>query len=86
MYEKSGQIGGVLNDYKIFDNYFMRGPQYFDASSKNFKVLKKLFPNEFSTFKYNYGVFSKLNNNEIISSKFSLPTFKEKKIDLKILN
>lgn len=85
MYEKSGQIGGVLNDYKIFDNYFMRGPQYFDASSKNFKVLKKLFPNEFSTFKYNYGVFSKLNNNEIISSKFSLPTFKDKKIDLKDL-
>ena len=25
MYEKSGQIGGVLNDYKIFDDYFMRG-------------------------------------------------------------
>ena len=83
MYEKSGQIGGVLNDYKIFDDYFMRGPQYFDASSKNFKVLKKLFPNEFLTFKYDYGVFSKFHNNEIISSKFSLPIFKEKKIDLK---
>ena len=37
MYEKSGQIGGVLNDYKIFDDYFMRGPQYFDAESKTLK-------------------------------------------------
>ena len=85
MYEKSGQIGGVLNDYKIFDDYFMRGPQYFDASSKNFKVLKKLFPNEFLTFNYDYGVFSKFNNDEIISSKFSLPIFQEKNIDLKNL-
>ena len=85
MYEKSGQIGGVLNDYKIFDDYFMRGPQYFDASSKNFKILKRLFPNEFSTFKYDYGVFSKFNNNEIVSSKFSLPIFQEKNIDLKNL-
>jgi len=78
IYEKSYQLGGILNDYN-FDNskIFFKGIQYFDIENKWFEKIKKFFFRDFEIFKHIYGSYTEILKEKNFTFKFAAPIFKK---------
>ena len=78
IFEKSNKLGGILNDYELENQIFLKGVQYFDSKDQWAKDIIKSSKCIFKKFNLDTASYTNLNNNKISAENFSLPVFKLK--------
>lgn len=75
IFERKPNLGGILEDYKKKNNFFLRGCQYIDFESPIVKFMSKKELNEFYVFNQKYFSYNKFNNKELFSKNYAVPVF-----------
>jgi len=75
IFERKPNLGGILEEYKKKNNFFLRGCQYIDFESPIVKFMSKKELNEFYVFNQKYFSYNKFNNQELFSKNYAVPVF-----------
>tara|TARA_B100000780_G_C21124153_1_gene455719 strand:+ start:3379 stop:4629 length:1251 start_codon:yes stop_codon:yes gene_type:complete len=78
IFEKSDKLGGILSDYELDDQIFLKGVQAFGSKEQLTKDLIKFSKCSFKKSNYDMASFTNLDSNKISAENFSLPVFKLK--------
>lgn len=73
IYEKKNNLGGVISDIQIENDFFFNGPQYYNEKSPWLIKLRKnkVFKDLFYNFNLRYGSYNDLFNKNISSKNFA---------------
>lgn len=81
--EQKKNLGGVLRDYEIENDFFFRGCQYLENDIKWLDQLKIISREKFNHFKYNYASNNTFNKKTLLKKDLAVPIFKIKNIKKK---
>lgn len=81
--EQKKFLGGILRDYKIKDDFFLRGCQYLENGIDWIDQLKDISNIKFNNFKYNYASYNIFNNEILFQKGIAVPIFKIKEFSKK---
>tara|TARA_B100001248_G_scaffold262417_1_gene258277 strand:+ start:2683 stop:3945 length:1263 start_codon:yes stop_codon:yes gene_type:complete len=84
--EQKKNLGGVLRDYEIKNDFFFRGCQYLESDIKWLNDFKIISTEKFNHFKYNYASNNTFNNKTLLKKDLAIPIFKLKNIKKSYFN
>ena len=76
--EQKKNLGGVLRDYELKNDFFFRGCQYLENDIKWLDEFKKISTENFNHFKYNYASNNTFNKKTLLKKDLAIPIFKMK--------
>ena len=76
--EQRKNLGGVLRDYEIEDDFFFRGCQYLENDIDWLDQLKIISAEKFNLFRYNYASNNTFNRKTLLKKDLAVPIFKIK--------
>jgi len=74
--EQKKNLGGILRDFQIENDFFFKGCQYLENDIKWIDQLKSLIHEEFVNFKFNYASHNSFNKDILIKKNLAVPIFK----------
>lgn len=76
VYEMSSEIGGVLRDCIVNDDWYFHNTQYINEGSLCYQLLKKYVQADLIEFSHEYGsITQQLDNTEVFHLDFAQPVF-----------
>jgi hypothetical protein len=86
IYELKNNVGGVLKDEIIKNDFFLNSCQYLDVYSEYYKYIPKKIKKSLYEFDHKYFSITKFKDKEIFTKDFAGPVFEEKPIYNKNVN
>ena len=74
--EQKNGLGGILRDYELQNDFFLRGCQYLENGTQWIDDLKAFSKERFFEFKYNYASSNTFDAENICKENLAVPAFK----------
>lgn len=84
LYEASKNIGGIIQDIRIKEDWYFNNTQYLDVNGICYKTIERCISSEFEVFEHNYASITESEHEAIFFEDFAQPVLTTNLPDISI--